>query len=159
MNITLLRNTVATEAPAATVLVRLSVGGVFLPEGLMKLLYPEWLGAGRFADIGIPQPELFGPLVGGFELVCGLLILLGFLTRAAAIPLIVIMIVAIVSTKIPVLLGHDWWIFHVRELSQYGLAAFEHEWRTDFAMLCGALFLFIVGAGRWSADYRLQRSL
>lgn len=153
------RMLVATEAPPATLLVRLLVGGVFLPEGLMKLLYPAWLGAGRFTNIGIPLPEFFGPLVGGFEMVCGSLILLGLLTRAAAIPLIIIMVVAIVSTKLPVLLGHDWWMFNVRSLSRYGLAAFEHEWRTDFAMLCGSLFLLFVGAGGWSVDRTLQRRL
>lgn len=159
MKMKFLDNMLATEVPAATILVRLSVGGVFFPEGLMKLLYPEWLGAGRFANIGIPYHELFGPLVGVFEIACGLLILAGLLTRPAAIPLIVIMIVAIISTKIPVLLGSDWWIFNARELSRYGWAAFEHEWRTDFAMLCGSLFLLIVGAGRWSMDRALQQRL
>ena len=37
---------------------------VFLPEGIQKLAFPEVLGAGRFAKIGIPYPEVMGPFVG-----------------------------------------------------------------------------------------------
>ena len=93
---------------------------VFFPEGIQKLLFPEILGAGRFLHIGIPYPEIMGPFVGVVEMLCGALIILGLFTRLAAIPLIVIMIVAIVSTKIPILLGHDFWIFHVPKLPRYG---------------------------------------
>src|SRR5260370_39151497 len=100
-----------TDASGWTILVRLSVGlVVFLPEGIQKLIFPDILGAGRFANIGIPYPELMGPFVGIVEILCGTLIILGLFTRLAAIPLIIIMIVAIVSTKVPILLGHDFWI-------------------------------------------------
>jgi uncharacterized membrane protein YphA (DoxX/SURF4 family) len=67
------------------------------------------------------------------------------------------MIVAIVSTKIPIWLGHDWLIFNVRELSHYGFWSFMHETRTDWAMLMGALYLSAVGAGPWSVDSFLSR--
>jgi hypothetical protein len=70
--------------------------------------------------------------VGVVEIVCGTLIILGFLTRLASIPLIIIMIVAIVSTKVPILLGHDFWIFHVPKLTRYDLWSMLHEARTDF---------------------------
>jgi putative oxidoreductase len=84
-----------TEASGWTVLVRLSVGlVVFLPEGIQKLIFPDILGAGRFARIGIPLPDVTGPFVGVVETVCGLLIIIGLFTRLAAIPLIIIMIVA-----------------------------------------------------------------
>ena len=93
-----------TKAPGWNILVRFLVGlMVFLPEGVQKLLFPEILGAGRFAKIGIPFPEVMGPFVGGVETVCGILIVIGLLTRLAAIPLIIIMIVALVSTKLPIL--------------------------------------------------------
>src|SRR5579863_1645702 len=83
-----------TDAPGWSILVRLLVGlVVFLPEGIQKLIFPEILGAGRFAHIGIPYPELMGPFVGIVEAVCGALIIVGLLTRLAAIPLIIIMIV------------------------------------------------------------------
>jgi DoxX len=78
------------------------------------------LGAGRFANIGIPYPDLMGPFVGAVEITCGALVILGLLTRLAAVPLIIIMLVAIVSTKVPIWLGHDLWIFHVPKLARYG---------------------------------------
>lgn len=142
-----------TEDNGAVILIRLAVGlAVFFPEGLQKLLFPEILGAGRFMGIGIPWPELTGPFVGAVETLCGLLIVLGLWTRFAAVPLIIIMIVALLSTKLPILLGHDWWIFHVRDLDRYGLWSAQHEARTDMAMLLGSLFLLIVGGGRYSLD-------
>ena len=110
-----------TRAEGWTILVRLMVGlVVFFPEGIQKLVFPEILGAGRFANIGIPFPEVMGPFVGTVELVCGALIIVGFFTRLAAIPLIVIMVVAIVSTKLPIWAGHDIWIFHMPKLARYG---------------------------------------
>lgn len=143
-----------TDAPASTILVRLLVGlAVFFPEGLQKLMFPDLLGAGRFARIGIPYPDLMGPFVGVVEIVCGLLIILGLYTRLAAIPLIIIMIVAIVSTKIPILLGHDFWIFHLSgDIKRVGFWSAQHEARADLCMLLGSLFLLIVGAGQWSID-------
>lgn len=137
------------------ILVRLMLAGVFVTEGYLKLVAPDWLGAGRFAKIGIPWPELAGPMVGWFELICGALLAIGLFSRVAAVPLIVIMLVAIISTKIPVLLGRDWWIFSVRDLDRYGFFSMTHETRTDYAMLLGALFILLSGGGRWSADRRL----
>jgi putative oxidoreductase len=78
-------------------------------------------------------------------MVCGALILLGLLTRIAAIPLIVVMIMAIFSTKIPILLGHGFWGFSLRELSHYGFWSMAHEMRTDWSTLLGSVFLLIVG--------------
>ncbi len=141
-----------SRAPAAVILIRLMVGGIFLAEGIQKFLYPGELGAGRFARIGIPYAEAMGPFVGGVEIICGLLILAGLLTRLAAIPLIITMIVALVSTKIPVLLGQGFWGFALRELPRYGFLMMIHEARNDISMFMGSLFLFIVGAGRWSLD-------
>ena len=137
----------ATTAPASSILIRLLVGLVFVPEGMQKLIFPEILGAGRFANIGIPYPELMGPFVGIVEIVCGALILFGFLTRLAAIPLIIIMIVALVSTKIPILLGQDFWIFHLPKAARYGFWSMIHEARSDFCMLPASLYLFVAGAG------------
>ena len=133
----------STNAPAATLLIRLAVGGVFLSEGIQKFLFPGDIGAGRFAKIGLPSPEMLGPSVGVFEIVCGSLVLLGLFTRLAVVPLIVIMLVAISTTKIPILNDRGFW-------------AMAHEARTDFAMLMGSLFLFIAGAGRASVDANLR---
>jgi putative oxidoreductase len=146
-----------SAAPRATVLIRLMVGGVFLSEGIQKFLEPAVSGAGRFAKIGIPWPEVSGPFVGIFEVTCGALLLAGLATRLAAIPLIITMVVAMVSTKIPILLGHGFWGFNLRELPSYGFWSMAHEARTDFAMLLGSIFLLIVGAGPWSLDVAMTR--
>ena len=147
-----------TRAPGWSILVRLLVGlVVFFPEGIQKLAFPDLLGAGRFAKIGIPYPDLMGPFVGAVETICGALIILGLFTRLASIPLIVIMIVAIVSTKIPILLGHDLWIFHLPKISRYGFWSMAHEARADFDMLLGSIYLLIEGGGAWSLDAVLSR--
>jgi putative oxidoreductase len=128
-----------SRADRAVVLIRILVGWVFLSEGIQKFLFPVALGAGRFAKIGIPAPQFFGPFVGMVEIVFGTLIMLGLMTRLATIPLLIDMAVAIASTKMP-MLAHD------------GLWKLLHEARVDFSMVLGLLFLLIVGAGRWSAD-------
>jgi putative oxidoreductase len=148
---------VRTHAPRATLLIRISVGIVFLSEGIQKFLYPDALGAGRFAKIGIPAPETMGPFVGTIEIGCGLLILAGLLTRLAAVPLIINMLVAIASTKVPILLGHGYFLFSKPSVSKTGFWSMLHEARTDLSMLLGAAFLLLVGAGAWSLDVSLQR--
>lgn len=133
-----------TRAPGSVLLVRLLVGAVFLSEGVQKFLFPAALGVGRFAKIGIPLPSFFGPFVGSIEVVCGSLVLLGLFTRAAAVPLIIDISVAIVTTKLPMLGKSGFW-------------SMVHEARTDWCMLLGAIFLLIVGGGSRSLDARLQK--
>jgi putative oxidoreductase len=142
-----------------TILVRLLVGlVVFLPEGIQKLIFADVLGAGRFAKIGIPFPDVLAPFVGCVEIICGALIILGLLTRLASIPLIIIMIVALVSTKLPILLRHDVWMFHLAsDIKRTGFWSTMHESRADLTMLLGCVYLLIVGAGRWSLDAVLVR--
>ena len=130
------------HAPRAVVLIRIAVGVIFLSEGIQKFLFPDALGVGRFTKIGIPVPEISAPFVGVVETTCGLLILAGLATRLAAIPLIIDMIVALGSTKLPILLQQGFW-------------KMMHEARTDIAMTLGAIFLLVVGAGPWSLDARV----
>ena len=130
---------IRSDAPAVVIVIRLMVGAVFLSEGIQKFLFPDQLGPGRFLKIGLPMPELLGPFVGTFEIACGSLVLLGLLTRLAVIPLLVIMAVALATTKWPILVNQGFW-------------AAAHEARTDWSMFLGALFLLIVGAGPWSLD-------
>jgi putative oxidoreductase len=134
-----LRKYLASNASAAVILIRVVVGGVFLSEGIQKFLFPSALGVGRFEKIGIPIPEVMAPLIGAVEIIGGLLLLAGFLTRLASIPLIINMLVAITTTKIPILLKSGFW-------------AMAHEARVDFAMLLGCTFLLLEGAGPWSLD-------
>lgn len=149
---------IETSAPRSVFLIRLVVGAVFLSEGIQKFLYPAENGPGRFAKIGIPSPDVMASFVGVVEIVCGALILIGFLTRFAAVPLIINMLVAILTTKIPILLGHGFWGFSLRNLPYYGLWGMLHEARTDLAMLFGSIFLLIVGGGLWSIDARFSSS-
>lgn len=132
----------ATRAPAAVLLIRLYVGVVFSCEGVLKFLRPEQLGSGRFGKAGIPTPEFFATLDGVAEILCGVMILVGALTRLAVIPMIVNMVGALLITKLPILTGHGWWDF-------------IHESRVDVAQLCGSLFLLVVGAGAVSVDSRV----
>lgn len=133
----------ASSAPAATAIIRLMVGAVFFLEGIKKFLFVEQWGAGRFTRIGIWEPHFMASFVGVVEIVCGLLLLAGLITRLAAIPLIIDIAVAIAATKIPILLAHGFW-------------PMEAEARTDFSMLCGLVFLLIAGAGKWSFDKRIE---
>jgi uncharacterized membrane protein YphA (DoxX/SURF4 family) len=123
-------------------------------KGFRSWHSPDLLGTGRFAKIGIPFPDLMGPFVGVVETVCGLLIIIGFFTRLAAIPLIIIMIVALISTKLPILLGHDVGMFHIAsDIKRTGFWSMMHEARADLTMLLGCIYLAIVGAGPWSVDW------
>ncbi|HEX6187808.1 MAG TPA: DoxX family protein [Pyrinomonadaceae bacterium] len=155
---TLFQKIVSTHAPASVILIRLMVGAVFFAEGIQKFLFSAEVGAARFARIGIPNADVTAPFVGVVEIVGGALLLLGLLTRLAAIPLIINMLVAILSTKIPILLGHSFWGFSLRSVPYGGFWGMAHEGRTDFAMLLGSIFLLIVGAGAWSLDARLGAS-
>jgi len=141
-------------AGLASVAIRLMVGGIFFTEGLLKFLRPEELGAGRFAKIGLPVPEFFGPFVGGVELLCGALILLGLRTCWAAWPLLGVMAVAFVSVKIPILLGHGFAGFELRPLPHYGFLSMMHEARIDLCLVAGLAYLLMVGAWPWSLDVR-----
>ncbi|WP_433524807.1 DoxX family protein [Nocardia pseudovaccinii] len=141
-----------TNAPASVVLIRLFVGVIFLSEGIQKFVYPDTLGVGRFDKVGIPAPGFVAPLDGVFETACGALILVGLLTRAAAVPMIADMVGALLITKLPLLWG-DAALFPGKS----GWWAFLHESRTDLAQLCGSAFLLIVGAGTLSLDAELIR--
>lgn len=131
-----------TDASRTTVLIRLMVGAVFLSEGIQKFLFPDLRGAGRFERIGLPEPEFLGYFVGSFETVCGALVLLGLFTCFASIPLIIIMLVAIATTKAEVLQNEGFW-------------EMLHGSRTDWSMLLESIFLLIRGGGRLSLDRKL----
>jgi len=120
------------------ILIRLVVGLIFMTEGIQKYLFPELLGTGRFLKIGFIDPAFWAYFTGAFEIVCGTLIVIGRLIRLSSIPLFIIMIVAFVTTKWPILVDKGFW-------------PFAHEYRTDFAMTLLLVFLFIYGSGKWSS--------
>lgn len=126
------------------ILVRVIVGLIFLSEGIQKFLFPELLGPGRFLKIGFGNPEFWAYFTASFEIVCGALILIGFLSRLASLPLLIIMATAFVTTKLPILIDKGIW-------------SMAHEYRTDFAMTLLLIYLLIYGSGRWSVDSKISK--
>lgn len=123
-------------------LIRVIVGLIFLSEGIQKFIFPDLVGAGRFEKIGFADPVFWAGFTGAFEILCGSFILVGFLTRLAAIPLFIIMMVAFVMTKYPIFYDRGFW-------------AMAHEYRTDFALTILLIYLLIYGSGKWSVDSTL----
>jgi len=127
--------------------VRLAVAWVFVTSGVVKLLF-ENQGSVRFAKLGLPPSlALFVAMV---EIACGLLVLGGLFTRIAAIPLAITMVVAIATTKVPLLFGAG--PEPVAALPKIGFWAFAYQARLDLAMLAGCGYLVLAGAGLWSLD-------
>ena len=132
----------SADGPRSIFFVRLSVGLIFFTQGILKFTDPA-MGVLRFTRIGFPWPGFTAHFVGAFEVLCGGLVLLGLVTRAAAVPLLVVICTAIATTKFPELTraGQGFW-FMVSDA------------RTDFAMLTSLLFLLLAGPGPWSLDKR-----
>ncbi len=122
-------------------LIRIILGYVFLVAGLQKFIFPDAMGPGRFLEMGFPAPFFFAYFVGVFEVIGGLFILIGFLTRFAAIPIIITMVVAIITTKLPQLADGFW--------------GFAHALRLDLSMFLAAFFVLVNGADRRSLDHHL----
>jgi putative oxidoreductase len=118
---------------------RIVVGLIFLTEGIQKFLFPELLGTGRFLKIGFSNHAFWAYFTGSFEIICGIFVLFGLLTRLASVPLFIIMAVAFVTTKYPLLVEKGFWIF-------------AHEYRTDFAMTMLLLLPLYNGGGSISLD-------
>ncbi|HEU5457846.1 MAG TPA: DoxX family protein [Terracidiphilus sp.] len=124
-------------------LVRVIVGVVFLTEGILKFMRPEQLGAGRFTQIGLPFAHFLGPFVAGVEVTAGAAMILGLFAGDAAVLLLCVIGMALLTTKLPILLGHGFWHFHAPEKGPYGILQFIHEARTDLAMLFGLVAVLI----------------
>lgn len=134
-----------TENKNRIIIIRLVVGLIFLSEGILKFLHPDVYGTGRFEKIGFVDPAFWACFTGAFEVICGVFILIGFLTRVASIPLIIVMLTAFVTTKWPILMNKGFW-------------PMAHEYRTDFAMTLLLIFLLIYGAGKLSVDSMIYES-
>ena len=130
----------SSQTSSSIFLIRLAVGLIFFTQGILKYIDPR-MGVVRFTKIGFSHPYFTAYFVGAFEIVCGLLVLLGLWTRLAAIPLLIVISTAISTTKIPELFR-----------SNQGFWYMVSDARTDFAMLCSLIFLIASGAGSWSVD-------
>jgi uncharacterized membrane protein YphA (DoxX/SURF4 family) len=145
------------DAPSATILLRLMAGGVFLWEGILKFVYVNQ-GVGRFTKLGIPFPDATATFIGGLEIVGGVLVITGLLTRLIAVPFIIEMVVAILSTKIALYLGTSPLPLPPAP-PQVGFWAVLHEIRSEYAQLMTTLFLLVAGPGRLSLDALRARAV
>ncbi|MDZ7774232.1 MAG: DoxX family protein [Bacteroidales bacterium] len=130
---------VSTSGDNRSLIPRIIVGLVFLSEGLQKYIIPEVTGTGRFENIGFDNAEFLAYFVATFEIISGILLLAGFMTRLSAFPPLIIMITAIITTKIPMLADNGFW-------------AMAHAARTDFAMTMLLIYLIVYGGGKGSVD-------
>ena len=125
------------------ILIRIIVGVVFLTEGILKFVYPGDLGAGRFAHIGLPWPHVLAPFVGGVEIASGVALILNLYAGDAALLLLIVILTAIFTTKVPILMGGHLGPFAPPKLEHYGVLSFIHEARTDLAMLFGLVAVLL----------------
>jgi uncharacterized membrane protein YphA (DoxX/SURF4 family) len=142
-------------APRSTLIMRVMAAGVFLSEGILKFVYTNQ-GVGRFTKIGIPAPELTATFVGSLEIVGGILLIAGLFTRVIAVPFIIEMVVAILTTKISLYLGTSP-LPLPPALPKVGFWAVMHETRSDYAQILTSIFLLVAGPGPWSLDALLRR--
>jgi uncharacterized membrane protein YphA (DoxX/SURF4 family) len=138
------------SAPRSTALIRCMAGTVFLWEGVLKLVYTNQ-GVGRFAKLGIPAPVITAHFVAWLEIVGGMLLVAGLWTRVIAIPFVIEMLVAMLSTKISLYLGTSP-LAPPPSPPQMGIWAVLHEIRSEYAQITSVAFLLINGPGPWSID-------
>jgi putative oxidoreductase len=125
----------------APLLARLAVGLVFMSTGWGKVHHLDKVTS-FFEQLGIPAPGFNAVLVGNSELICGTLLVVGLVTRLAAMPLVISMVVAILTAKLADI--------H----SLFDLVGFD-----EFTYLCVLIVIAIIGPGAASLDHVLTRRL
>lgn len=124
---------------------RLLIGALFVPAGISTLSNIAG-STGYFAGLGMPLPMLAACGVGLFELLAGVLVVLGWQTKPASLALAGFCIAAA-------------FIGHSGQGGDDAALRFMHEqaFYKDIAIAGGLLFLAAAGAGVWSVDRRLMR--
>jgi len=135
-------------------IIRLLAGGVFFWEGMLKFVYVNQ-GVGRFTKLGFPFPVTTAHFVASAEIIGGLFLLVGLLTRATAFFFVIQMMVAVLSTKIDLYDGTSP-LPLPPALPKIGIWAVLHEIRSDYAQIFTCLFLLLEGPGRRSLDFMLS---
>jgi len=134
----------STENDNKIIFLRSVVGLIFIIEGILKFLYLEVYGPSLFNEIGFKYAFFWAYFTGAFEILCGFLVLIGLFTRIASIPLLIIMIIALITTKLPLLASRGFWTF-------------AHEYQLDLTLTILLILLIIYGGGRWSGDLKILR--
>ncbi len=120
-------------------LTRFTIAGVFMGSGMGKLNHLERT-INYFASLGMPFPSIITPIVAAVEVICGCAILLGLVTRLAAIPLIGVMLVAIRTAKWDEFTGFS---------ALFGMS--------EYLYIVLLVWLVIQGPGRISVDYIIKK--
>jgi putative oxidoreductase len=132
---------------------RAIVGFGFLQHGYAKLARgPEHFTA-ILSAIGMPLPDLFSWATVLVEIVGGLLILVGAFVPLAAMPMIVVLIVAIFTVHLPNGFSSIKLVAYDSAGAHFGQPGYE----TDLLYLAGLIALCIGGAGPLSTDGKLAR--
>jgi putative oxidoreductase len=143
------------KASSYVFILRFMAGSVFFWEGIMKFVFNN-LGEGRFTKLGIPLAAEAAHFVGIVEIVGGLLLIAGYLTRYISLVFIIEMIVAILSTKISMFMG-TYPLAMAPSPPHEGIWAVLHEVRSEFAQLMTCLFLLLAGPGKFSIDNLMRK--
>lgn len=121
------------------------MGYLFLTAGWGKLT--NVVGTtGYFTNLGVPSPSMMPYLVGSLELALGVALVLGLATRYAAI-------VSFLFVLVATLIAHRYWTYPApAQAAQFG------QFTKNLAIMGGALFVLVAGAGRFSVDAKLAKS-
>ena len=128
---------------AVPLLLRLGVGLTFFFAGLSKVMGGTAGVAGFFGKLGIPLPGVMGPFISYLELLGGLALILGLLTRVFGLLFICDMLVAILAAKLPA------------AMAAKNIADGWPQLRAELMLLVGSASLAILGAGLFSVDAAL----
>jgi len=125
------------QSPALLV-IRLIWGCLFLQAGVGK-----WMDMGQtienFTNFGIMYPMFNAYLVATVETLGGICLILGFLTRVAALPLLITMIVAVITV-------------HYEPAMQFLFKPDQFLAEYPFTFLYSSLILLVFGPGLFSID-------
>ncbi len=127
----------------APIVTRVIVGIIMAAHGLQKLaMGPAMFGEGMLSELGVPAPVFFGWVVTLVELGGGVLLILGLVSRLAALALAANLVVALLLVKTDVGL-----------IAEMGAALPGAE--LDLALIAGFLTVLFLGPGRLSVDHAI----
>jgi putative oxidoreductase len=123
---------------------RILLGWLFLASGYGKL--GNIAGAtAYFTGLGVSAPGFVAWFAGIFEFVVGAALILGIATRYVALATFIWVLIA-------TLVAHRYWTYPAaQQLGQY------NNFLKNLAIMGGALYIFVLGAGRYAVDAVLAK--